>query len=447
MNVFKRARLYITRKKMKSLIMLFILFGIATAVLSGISIKKAATIAKENSIKDIDNRFEVQSNFASNLDDSVPESLVNKISKVDGIKGYDGVIQGAALDFKNLNHIDAEKNVVQYKDDSEYEKLFTVEGHTSTEFDTKFISKSFKLVEGRHIVESDKNKVLIHKALAEKNNLKVGDKIKGTKNNVDYNVSSMSPDEYEFEIVGIFESANTERSGHKTELSENLIISDMYTLKTLYGYSDGNIKYTNAIFNTSDKAENVLPKVKQISADWNKYTIVRSQDTFLALTKSFDTLGKIVNIILVGAFVVGVVVLSLILAFWIQGRIHETGILLSIGVSKFNVISQYIIELLLISVLAFGASYFSSKVISQNIGNAIVNQASKQAVQDVESGFGGFNLGNDPNSNLLTHTVKVDAKEVVYVYILGTGIIIISVLLSSASIIKLKPKEILSKMS
>ena len=158
MNVFKRARLYITRKKMKSLIMLFILFGIATAVLSGISIKKAATIAKENSIKDIDNRFEVQSNFASNLDDSVPESLVNKISKVDGIKGYDGVIQGAALDFKNLNHIDAEKNVVQYKDDSEYEKLFTVEGHTSTEFDTKFISKSFKLVEGRHIVESDKNK-------------------------------------------------------------------------------------------------------------------------------------------------------------------------------------------------------------------------------------------------------------------------------------------------
>ena len=52
------------------------------------------------------------------------------------------------------------------------------------------------------------------------------------------------------------------------------------------------------------------------------------------------------------------------LAFWIQGRVHETGILLSIGVSKFNIISQYIIELLLISILAFGGSYFSSKVVS-----------------------------------------------------------------------------------
>ena len=451
MSIFKRAILYITRKKVKSIIMLLILFGMATAVLSGISIKKATNLTKQDLSSQIANKFEVKANLGTNFDGTVPESLINKILNVNGIKSYDGMIQGAGLDFKELDYVEPKKSTIQYKDER-YNNLFSVEGHVSTELDTKFVSKSLKLVEGRHIVSTDNGKVLIHKSLAEKNNLKVGDILKATKSTLDYKATSISKNEYELEIVGIFESENDESVGSKLEIPENLIISDMYTLKTLYGYSDGNIKYTNAIFNTSDKAENVLPKVKQISDDWNKYTIVRSQDTFLALTKSFDTLGKIVNIILVGAFVVGVVVLSLILAFWIQGRIHETGILLSIGVSKFNVISQYIIELLLISVLAFGASYFSSKVISQNIGNAIVNQASKQAVQDVESGFGGFNLGNDPNSNLLTHTVseidvKVDAKEVVYVYILGTGIIIISVLLSSASIIKLKPKEILSKMS
>lgn len=36
MSIFKRAILYITRKKVKSIIMLLILFGMATAVLSGI---------------------------------------------------------------------------------------------------------------------------------------------------------------------------------------------------------------------------------------------------------------------------------------------------------------------------------------------------------------------------------------------------------------------------
>ena len=60
--------------------------------------------------------------------------------------------------------------------------------------------------------------------------------------------------------------------------------------------------------------------------------------------------------------------------------------------------------------------------------------------------------GNDSNSSLATRTideidVKVEFKELIYVYVIGSGIIIISVLLSSVSIIRLKPKEILSKMS
>ena len=348
MNVFKRSVLYITRKKMKSIIMLFILFGIATAVLSGISIKKAANIARQDSNKDMANTFELQTNLGSNLSGTIPESLINKLSKVDGVKNYDAAIQGAGLDLENVNYIKPEKNAVQYNDDYKYEKLFSVEAHKSSEYDTKFISKSLKLVDGRHIVPTDKGKVLIHKALAEANNLKVGDTIKAKKSDGDFNASTLSKNDYDLEIVGIFESENTERVGHKLEMPENLLITDVDTVKTLYGYSDGNVKYTNATFNTDTDVDKVTSKFKDIPADWNKYTIVKSEDTFLALSKSFDSLDKIINMILIGAIIAGAIILSLVLAFWIQGRIHETGILLSIGVSKFNIISQYIIELLLI---------------------------------------------------------------------------------------------------
>ena len=181
MNVFKRSVLYITRKKMKSIIMLFILFGIATAVLSGISIKKAANIARQDSNKDMANTFELQANFAGNFEGTIPENLIDKVSKVEGVKNYDAAIQGAGLDLENVNYIKPEKNAVQYNDDYKYEKLFSVEAHKSSEYDTKFISKSLKLVDGRHIVPTDKGKVLIHKALAEANNLKVGDTIKAKK--------------------------------------------------------------------------------------------------------------------------------------------------------------------------------------------------------------------------------------------------------------------------
>ena len=233
MNVFKRSILYITRKKIKSIIMLFILFGISTAVLSGISIKKAANIARQDSNKDMANTFELQANFTGNFEGTIPENLIDKVSKVEGVKNYDAAIQGAGLDLENVNYIKPEKNAVQYNDDYKYEKLFSVEAHKSSEYDTKFISKSLKLVDGRHIVPTDKGKVLIHKALAEANNLKVGDTIKAKKSAGDFNASTLSKNDYDLEIVGIFESSNTERVGHKLEMPENLLITDVDTVKTL----------------------------------------------------------------------------------------------------------------------------------------------------------------------------------------------------------------------
>ncbi|MDU1203308.1 MAG: ABC transporter permease [Clostridiales bacterium] len=451
MGSFKRAVLYITRKKKKSILMFFILFCIATAVLSGISIKKATSIARQNSSKETANTFEIQNNLATNFTGTMPESLVNKVSKVNGIKNYDASVQGIGLVFKQLQNVEPKNNTVQYTD-KQYENLFPVEAHKFTEYDTKFMSKSFRLVEGRHLVEGDKNKVLVHKALAEKNNLKVGDRIIGTKDSLDYNASKDAPSEYDLEIVGIFESQNTDRMGSKLEIPENLILSDMNTLNALYGYSKGNSQYTSAVFNTNKNVDDVISDVNKIQENWSLYNISKSDDTFLALSKSFDSLEKIVNMLLIGSIIVGIIVLSLVLAFWIQGRIHETGILLSIGVGKFKIISQYIIELLLISVLAFGTSYFSSKMISQNIGDAMVSQASKQAVQEVQQGFGGMSLGYDANTSLATQTVDgidvdVSLKEVLYVYAIGATIIISSVMISSSSIIRLKPKEILSKMS
>ena len=451
MGSFKRAVLYITRKKKKSILMFFILFCIATAVLSGISIKKATSIARQNSSKETANTFEIQNNLATNFTGTMPESLVNKVSKVNGIKNYDASVQGIGLVFKQLQNVEPKNNTVQYTD-KQYKNLFPVEAHKFTEYDTKFMSKSFRLVEGRHLVEGDKNKVLVHKALAEKNNLKVGDRIIGTKDSLDYNASKDAPSEYDLEIVGIFESQNTDRMGSKLEIPENLILSDMNTLNALYGYSKGNSQYTSAVFNTNKNVDDVISDVNKIQENWSLYNISKSDDTFLALSKSFDSLEKIVNMLLIGSIIVGIIVLSLVLAFWIQGRIHETRILLSIGVGKFKIISQYIIELLLISVLAFGTSYFSSKMISQNIGDAMVSQASKQAVQEVQQGFGGMSLGYDANTSLATQTVDgidvdVSLKEVLYVYAIGATIIISSVMISSSSIIRLKPKEILSKMS
>ena len=43
--------------------------------------------------------------------------------------------------------------------------------------------------------------------------------------------------------------------------------------------------------------------------------------------------------------------------------------------------------------------------------------------------------------------VSVSINELAYVYMIGTALIIVSVAASSAPLLRLKPKEILSKMS
>ena len=452
MSVLKRSWLYITRKKMKSLIMLFILFGIATAVLSGISIKKAATAAREETSKGISKSFQIYG--------EIPEELVKKVNEVDGISKYDAAIMSGEVRLKGMKLLEPTKNMVDYFDDT-YKEIVLINGHDYTEADSKFISKAFKLIEGRHIVKEDKNKVLIHKDLAELNNLKVGDTIVANKFinessiNEYYPVASKdAPDSYNLEIVGIFDTDNTERLGSSLEFSENLLLCDNYTIKTLYGYSDGAVNYEKVTFYADEDAnlDEVISRVEKLPFDWNNYPIEKSESTFKTLSNSFDALENIINMLLIGAVIIGVVILSLVLAFWIQGRIHETGILLSIGVPKMKIISQYIVELLLISFIAFGASFFSGRLIAQNIGNAMVEQASKQSVQEFNSQLGGFNLGLDSETQLITRTVdeidvNVELQEMIYVYIVGTIIIILSVIVSSASIIRLKPKEILSKMS
>ena len=113
--------------------------------------------------------------------------------------------------------------------------------------------------------------------------------------------------------------------GSKLEIPENLILSDMNTLNALYGYSKGNSQYTSAVFNTNKNVDDVISDVNKIQENWSLYNISKSDDTFLALSKSFDSLEKIVNMLLIGSIIVGIIVLSLVLAFWIQGRIHETG--------------------------------------------------------------------------------------------------------------------------
>lgn len=453
MDILKRAWLYVTRKKGKSIIMLFILFAVSTSVLSGVAIKKATKIANENATNGMANFFNLRVDISKNMKDGLSRKTIEKVAKVEGIESYNALLSGAG-------EIEGFKKVKPTKETpynyEGIEDVFRLNGNENTESDLKFINNMLNLVEGSHIKQGDKNKVLIHKSLAELNNLKIGDKITLKRSEIDYKaIKGKGKDEMTLEIVGIFERGNNEEEieGDYLEIIENNLLCDNSSIEEFYGYTDADKVFDSASFygDKNTNIDSIIAKAKKLPLNWNEIRIEKSNDIFLALSESFERMDSIINMMLIGSIVISAIILALILTFWIQGRIHETGILLSIGVSKFKIIGQYIVELLIISVLAFSISYFSGQLISQKVGENLMTKASTETVQSLKNSV-GVPLGNDAETKMLTYTsndidVKISAKEMLYVWAIGTGIIVLAVSVASSSIIRLKPKEILSKMS
>lgn len=217
MNVLKRAWLYITRKKVKSIIILFILFAISTAVLSGISIKKAALASKDKSKEMFSNTFEL-TNYSG-----IPQEVIKQIADKKGIQKYSTkIIAGGVLEGHKA--VEAKESPITY--DEKFKDVINLAGINNTELDGTFTSKVFKLIEGRHIVKDDKGKVLIHKGLAELNNLKVGDKINIKKSELDLKGKESGRDKITLEIIGIFDGENNPGVASGLDLLENYLICD-----------------------------------------------------------------------------------------------------------------------------------------------------------------------------------------------------------------------------
>ena len=122
----------------------------------------------------------------------------------------------------------------------------------------------------------------------------------------------------------------------------------------------------------------------------------------------------------------------MILILWIRERIHEIGILLSIGVNRYKIIIQFIAELFYISI--------PSVILSFIIGNGLANKILSEMISR-EAIIGSANstkMGLFSMENIITMSQS---------YGILILIIILSVLFTLGILLMKKPKKILSKMS
>ena len=196
-----------------------------------------------------------------------------------------------------------------------------------------------------------------------------------------------------------------------------------------------NNKIVNKLAIFSDSSENTkvaLNKIKKIKIDWSQYSVSSDNHVFEETLESIDGIKHIIKIMTYSIMIGGITVLSLILILWLRERIHEIGILLSIGISKIKIVTQFILELLFISL--------PSLVLSLFIGNVILNII-----------VGGFMNSDDStimvDSLLKNNNLILNLISFLQSYGILIGIIVLSVIIASLMILIKKPKEILSKIS
>lgn len=419
MSIFNRAYLYIIRKKVRSSILFFIVTLISLFLLSGSILNTTVGTISKNLYKDVNFGFTIESIDKSNKE--IEKDTLKKINEVAGVN------QKNYLYAKSVNVVDKKvvqenQNITITEEMKNKSNLVMMNGITSTKNNIDFKSEVLKLEKGRHLEENDQNKILVHEKFASINNLNLGDKIKLEQNGKNV----------EFEVVGIFSGEKTNNfEGLSSDFIENTVYTDYNSSQKLLDYSSNN-KVTSVEYGVNNPTEldDIIKNVESLGI--NNISVSKSNKNYELVTSSVESITKLTNMIRIGSVIVGVVILSLVLMFWIRERLYEIGVLLSLGISKINLILQFVVETLMVTIFSFlsalGIEFILLKYLSSNITKVFSEDLPKIISDELTK-------------------ISINGSNIIGVIIVMITIVIISVVVALLPILKTKPKKILTQIN
>lgn len=458
MRALKHAFLSLIRKPTKAVMIFVILFVVYGLVFTGLIIQNSVKSSKEYIRKElgavVDMQVDIAKAFNQQLQPSeikkisLPVSLAKEIAKDPLVKELyitqmTGVNNDDLESAMNLGQDSSGKSVsVRMGSDSGANMDFTLIGN-SAEVPLEFSDGTYQISEG-HLPgaeDAGKDTLMISEEFANKNNLSVGDFVDFT--------STSDNQTYQFEIIGIFTG------------SADYAVDQMYTSLDSVQKISGTASTDNAsaisfmlkdpldVDKFIDQHKNQMP---------NDYIVLYADDSqYNSLTKPLDLISTITSILLVVVFIAGVIIMLAIITIFVRDRKFEIGLLLSNGEGRLKIISQFVMEILMVSVIAFGLAAGASQLSSKYVADWIVkNQLVEQDDTDTFTSMGKGNMfvmgrAASGASNTSTQVsisdvakefnVAVDADVIKNLLILSFGLVILSAGAPLIIILSYKPRQ------
>ena len=460
MMIWKRAIRYVTRKRSKCLLLFMMLFIIGVFILSTLTVKRTLRVSEEHLRESLGGSFEINVKYSKDNpyyhEEEVEENgakdilmystkqlssdLIKRIEEIEGVKFCNGTTETLC----QVEGIQSIQGTIAL--DEEFKNLKKMVATNDSKTNEDFISGKVFLIEGRPLTSKEQGAVLLSREIAELNRVNVDDKII---------ILDSSGKSVPVTVVGIFEPQIDEKALDMVtayDKLQNRIYTDLKTLLNvekqdyIYGYD-------KILVTIKDPTclQKIIKKIKGLEGFDNKaFEVDANNETYQTTINSLKKIDTITDILLWICIGISIVILTLVLTMWNRERIHETGVYLALGIKKRQIILQYLLEVLLIGSVAFSIAYLPSKAVAEKIIEYTVTN--EKVDEAPEEGLYLENL-NDGTSDYVDSEfteseaqIKIGVVEIVKLFLIGLSLIGISISFSTLYILRMRPREILSKM-
>ena len=457
--MLKNAFLYVTRKKLKSLVIFLVVLTMSSLGMISLSIQDATSKAAKEVFSGVTNSFSMEINRQVNQGTprgggNVRGTDIKKISESPEIE-YTVKRINSVADLVGKDIIETPETLrgMSAERAKNFKRTVMLTGVNDSARETKFVSGAYKLVSGEHLNSSDKNQILMHEDLAKKNNLKVGDKVKIKSNLFDADNEKAANETVEVKIKGLFTGKNTGGVTAAQELYENTLVTDVSTAAKVYGNDEETAVYQDATFFVKGEKnlDQVMAAVKKLDVNWREYNLIKSASNYPALEQSISGMYGAANQMFFGSLIFAGIVVALVLLLWMNARKKEIAILLAIGLEKGQIFGQFVIELLMVSLPAFVGAYVLAGKFAKIMGNDILRNVTTGVTKQMAKQVGATQLGGGAEMEGFTKTlsaidVQMTTNVVAITVVFMLAIILVSLGIISYRNLKKNPKELLTEL-
>lgn len=426
MPASQRAWLYVTRNRKRTILLSLLFIVLMTVSLLSFALYTASEGAVRELRGSIGGYFTIHT--GADGGGKADEALLEQVGTLEGIRAYNGV-DTYYLYAEGLSLMPGSQHGTGTA--GEFTPRFI--GCTDSSLHERFLTNSFQLLEGRNIAPDDRGTAVISREVAQMNGLSVGGRITArvTEGVRDW-IETADGLQFEYEIVGIYTTTRSEPDTpvkKECDRQENIIFTDIHSAKQLfsarfphrgpqeYTYSSGIMLFLD---DPAEMAAVMERMRREVSADWDGLLVFENSAAYQQAAAPLQKAAAVSRMLLAVLLALSVALLSLTLTLWTRERMPEFGVLISLGIPARAVCGQMLLENYLVAAPSFAVSLLLGALISGNVHGLL---------------------------DIVPGELRIAPPQAAVVLFCSTAVIFATVLLAGLSILRRKPKAILTDLA